>query len=135
MGNIKALIGLVVLLGALVAGTMISGIWRPWIPRELTPTSVALLGTGGDPNVVMIVFPWTEHGFCPGQFKVTAVETTTRVTVSQVSNKEPAIRLVASCAGVGSDGVSARVELKLAGPLGDREVVRAVDGQQLPVKR
>lgn len=135
MGNIKALIGLVVLLGALVAGTMVSGIWRPWIPRELTPTSVALLGEGGDPNVVMVVFPWAERDFCPGQFKVTAAETPTLVTVSQVSNREPSIRLVGGCAGVGSDGVSASVELRLAGPLGDREVVRAVDGQQLPVKR
>ncbi len=134
MGNIKALIGLFVLLGVLVAGTMVSGVWRPWIPRQISPTSVALPAKGGDPNVVLVGFPWAEKRVCPGQFRVTADETATKVTVSQVSNTEPSIRLMGACVGVASDGVSARVELRLAAPLGDRQVVRAVDGQKLPVK-
>jgi hypothetical protein len=81
--------------------------------------------------VVVIMFPWHADGFCSGQFSVSAQESEASVVVSQVSGVEwPAGEL---CAGLGTDGRIAGVELTLAAPLGQRVVTRAVDGALVPV--
>lgn len=103
-------------------------------PRQLTfsPIEARTLGEGGDLQVIVIVFPWPEDGFCSGQFSVSAQESETSVVVGQVKGSE--WRPGELCAGLGSDGRVAAVDLTLRAPLGQRVVFRAVDGATLPVK-
>ena len=99
--------------------------------RRVEPRSVALLGQGGDPLVVMVRFPWPGDGFCSGQFHVDAVETATQVRIGTVVSR--VTRWGGSCAGLGTVDGMAAAELRLSAPLGLREVVRARDGDPLPV--
>lgn len=133
-GNRRALAGLAVLGVLLAALLLITGVWRPFSVRTLTPEGVARLGAGGDPAVVMVYFGWGESGYCPEQFTVTADETASRVVVGQVVNTEPQFSIIRSCAGVGTLNGMAGVPLRLAAPVGDREVRRALDGATLAVQ-
>jgi len=101
--------------------------------EQLTPESVLTSGTGGDPHVVNVGFPWSEEGYCPSEFRVTATETAARVVVGQVQRREP--RGDTSCLGVGAENARAFVALTLKAPLGARPVFRALDGEPLPVTR
>jgi hypothetical protein len=96
--------------------------------RVITPT-FALMRGDGDPLAVSIGFPWSEQGYCSGQFTVRAVETADRVVVSQVRSRRANNGL---CAGLGTMGAVATVDLILRAPLGDRSVYRAEDGQAAP---
>jgi hypothetical protein len=102
-------------------------------PEELTlrPLQVRTLGEGGDPLVVSVMFQWPEEGFCSGQFTVTARESKSTVSLSEVKG----FRMPPDtpCAGLGTlDGLASAV-LTLEAPLGDRAVTRAVDGRSVPV--
>ena len=99
--------------------------------RRVEPRSVALLGQGGDPLVVMVRFPWPGDGFCSGQFHVEATESATQVRVGTVVSR--VTRWGGTCAGLGTVDGMAAAELRLSTPLGLREVVRARDGARLPV--
>jgi len=100
----------------------------------LRPVSAKTGGAYMDPNVLFVGFPWAEDEFCEGSFEVSAVETPTRVTVSEVT-RFVSLALVQSRACVGHMGDTGYATVDLAQPLGDREVVRASDGQSLPVQR
>jgi hypothetical protein len=73
---------------------------------------------------------WTNAGYCEGQFTVKATETASQVRVDDVISREHSN---SSCAGFGTDDETVWVDLTLAAPLGDRELVRASDGARLPV--
>ena len=120
---------------ALVAALLLTGILKPNLHRDLTPTSVAQLGGGGDPLAQGLLFPWADEGFCSGPFRVTAQETQSTVTISQVSNTDPLFSLVRSCDGIGVSGGLASTDLILTSPLANRTVYRAVDGARLEVRR
>jgi hypothetical protein len=120
---------------ALVAVLLAADVLRPNLDRDLTPSAVALPGEGADPLALYVVFPWPEEGFCSGQFQVTAEETATRVTISQVRNRDPLFSWSRSCAGIGTVGGTAAVDVILEQPLGERAVHRAVDGIRLDVRR
>lgn len=128
---LAALVGVAALVTGLLAWTR-TGPFTP-DPNALTfaPVGARTLGVGGDPNVLMIMFPWHEDGLCSGQFSVSARESEASVVVSQVTGIEwPGDAL---CAGLGTDGQVGGVELTLAAPLGQRMVTRAVDGAHVPV--
>jgi hypothetical protein len=100
---------------------------------SLAPVAVRTLGQGGDPRAVVVLVPWGAEDFCPDEFHVTASETATLVTLSAVTRTRVVLPLVSGCAGAGTRDGQAGVYLELAAPLGSREVVRASDGQSLPI--
>jgi len=93
--------------------------------RAIRPELVSLQDGG-----TRIGFTWRGGGYCAGQFKVTATETATEVTVGDVISREYSR---GACAGLGTTDSIAWVPLTLAGPLGSRSVVRQSDGVALPV--
>lgn len=128
---VVGVVGLTGLVGVLLGRAGVGPLRDEPARVSLAPVGVQLLGEGGDPAVVMVVFPWGRDGICVGQVAVTASETASTVSVDQVTGfAEPPGR---DCAGVGTDGRSAAVELRLASPLGDRAVTRRVDGAAVPV--
>ncbi len=136
-GTRRRAVGLVVAVVAVVAigaALLLTGILKPNLHRDLTPTSVAELGEGGDPLTLVVLFPWPEEGFCSGQFRVTAQETSSTVTISQVHDTDPLFSLHRDCGGIGVRDGLASAEVTLQAPLGDRPVGRAVDGARLDVR-
>ncbi|SMO86550.1 hypothetical protein SAMN06266982_1292 [Propioniciclava tarda] len=99
----------------------------------LQPTAARTLGEGGDPNVLMILSPWDQRDYCPGEFSVGAAETDTVVSVSAIRRVSAAVPLFGGCAGAEALHGQVAVELRLGQPLGSRTVVRAEDGSPLPV--
>ncbi|MEV4516022.1 hypothetical protein AB0K00_44570 [Dactylosporangium sp. NPDC049525] len=97
------------------------------------PVAIRFLGEGGDPLVIMVGIEWHADGWCSGQFTVTAAETATEVRVFDVVSRTP--RRGGDCAGLGSDGRMAWVNLTMSAPLGARTAVRAADGYVLPVMK
>ncbi|WP_326999705.1 hypothetical protein OHA72_31765 [Dactylosporangium sp. NBC_01737] len=95
------------------------------------PVAIRFLGEGGDPLVIMVGIEWHADGWCSGQFVVTAAETSTEVRVFDVVSRTP--RGNGGCAGLGSDGRTAWVDLTMSAPLGARTAVRAADGHVLPI--
>jgi len=95
------------------------------------PEAVRLLGEGGDPLVIMIGVTWSQEGYCSGQFSVQATETASEVRVGTVVSRES--RGGGGCAGLGTLNGMAWTDLRLASPLDRRVVVRASDGQRLPI--
>lgn len=95
---------------------------------ELTPEFVSPITSSGDTRVVMVVFPWAEEGSCSGQFTASATEDATRVVVSQVVSRMARNGI---CAGLGTSQGHAAAEVTLQAPLGNRTVVREVDGREL----
>ena len=121
----------VVLLGAGYRG---AGPLASWLGVRIThvvPTGVVVQSAPADPLTVHVVLPWPHQGICSGQFRVSATESAGEVRVSDVTSVE---YRGGSCAGLGTDGVTASALLSLRAPLGDRAVVRASDGQALPVR-
>jgi hypothetical protein len=100
----------------------------------LRPVSASAGGAYIDPNALFVSFPWNDSEFCGGMFDVSVVETPTRVTVSEVT-VFVSLALIKSKACVRHEGDTGAAVVALAQPLGDREVVRASDGQSLPVQR
>ena len=128
---------LVLLVAAAVAGAgyLGSGPLGGWLGVErqtLTPYAIQVPGQGVDPRVLVVLVPWTEEGWCSGQFSVTATETATEVRVGQVRSE---VRRNGMCAGLGTILDRAPVELQLRAPLADRRVVRASDGAVLRAER
>lgn len=136
--SLQAAIAVLVLLvaaGLAGAGYLGSGPLGGWLGverRTLDPVAVRQLGEGGDPLGITVLVPWTEEGWCSGQFSVTATETPTEVRLGRVRSE---VRRKGWCAGLGTIGDRAFVDLLLRQPLGDRRVVRASDGAELPVLR
>ena len=121
----------VVLLGAGYRG---AGPLASWLGMRIThvvPTGVTVQSAPADPLTVYVAFPWPHQGVCSGQFRVSATESASEVRVSDVTSVE---YRGGACAGLGTDGVTASALLSLRAPLGDRAVVRASDGQALPVR-
>jgi hypothetical protein len=135
MKALKVVAVATVLGAAVLAALLLTGILTPNFHRDLTPASVAVLGEGGDPLALAVLFPWAEEGYCSGQFRVTAQETPSRVTISQVRNEDPLFSLERTCAGIGVSGGLASTEVILQSPLANRAVYRAVDGARLAVRR
>lgn len=96
---------------------------------SIEPQRYRLLGEGGDPNVVVLIFPWGEEGFCSGQFRADVTETATEIRVGPVIGRTVHL---GACAGLGTDNGMAGVEVFLSAPLGNRRVIRAGDGAELP---
>lgn len=67
----------------------------------IEPESVALLGQSGDPQVIVIGFPWNKDGFCTSTFHVDVSETATEIRVGTVHAQRWQI---GACAGLGTDG-------------------------------
>lgn len=136
--SLQAAVAVLVLLvaaGLAGAGYQGRGPLREWLGHErrtLPPVAVAELGEGGDPLVVNVLVPWSQEGWCSGQFTVTATETATEVRVGQVRSD---VLRGGLCDGLGTTDGRAWVGLQLRRPLGDRRVVRAFDGAELPVIR
>jgi hypothetical protein len=133
--RVATLVGLTVLVAGGIAGAGYTGRGPLGSTLGIEVTTVAgrsvlTLGPGGDPDVVMVVFPWAPQEYCSGQFTVTATETDQEVAVGQVTSR---LGRSGSCAGLGTADGSARAELRLTRPLGSRRVVRASDGVELPV--
>ena len=97
------------------------------------PVAIRLLGQGGDPLVIMVGIEWHSDGWCSGQLTVTAAETSTEVRVFDVVDSTPPRG--GECAGLGSDGRMAWVDLTMSAPLGARTAVRAADGYVLPIMK
>ncbi|GAB2577445.1 hypothetical protein Aab01nite_11680 [Paractinoplanes abujensis] len=122
---------------AVVTGVVAAALVVVAGPRLLTtetriePQVVRLLGSGGDPLVLMVGFRWIEEGFCDGQFTVEAVETTTTVTIGTVVSRE---RDGMMCAGLGTVDEMAWVDVNLRAPLGTRSAVRSSDGVTLALR-
>lgn len=113
---------------ALVIGYHVYQESGPETPLE--PQSVMLLPAGNDPRQVQVSVKWLKDGWCVGQFRAQATETTTQVRLGPVIDHEYPH---GPCAGVGSVGNLAWADLTLKAPLGQRSVVRASDGATLPV--
>ena len=129
MVALVAVVG-VVLLGAGYRG---AGLLASWLGVRIThvvPTGVTVQSAPTDPLTVYVTFPWPHQGICSGQFRVSATESGSEVRVSDVTSVE---YRSGTCAGLGTNGVTAIVPLGLRAPVGDRGVVRASDGQPLPV--
>ena len=122
----------------IVGGLALAGFkgWGPLGSRlgvmitTVQPEAVMGLGQGGDPLVVMVVFPWPGVGSCSGQFTVTATETDQEVRVSNVTSREAPPGTSCADIGPGENGKNA-VALYLTQPLAGREVVRFSDGARL----
>ncbi len=127
--NRRRLLGvmIVVVAGALVAGLVLHLNRQKETAASIRPDGV--LGTSGSTSIA-IQFPWSTAGFCFGQFSVQVHETATTVTVDDVVNHGRG----SNCAGIGSDGKHATVDVRLSMPLGDRPVVRSADGATLPLR-
>ena len=97
------------------------------------PNAMKLLGEGGDPRVILVGVTWTDDGYCPGEFHVSATETASEVKVGMVVRRTVLFG-AGPCAGVGTVDNTAWAELRLASPLGSRIVIRESDGVVLPVR-
>jgi hypothetical protein len=121
-------VALVVLVAALYFGDRL--LTQPqFIETSIQPKAL-MPGGPGDTIDFSVLFAWTEGGYCVGQFRVTATETTTQVRVGPVISRR---YLYGACAGLGTTENVASVELKLTSPVGKRAVVRNSDGVALPV--
>ncbi|MBL7260026.1 hypothetical protein [Paractinoplanes lichenicola] len=114
-----------------VAGVVVVGPRLLTTETRLEPQTVSLLGSGGDPLVLMVGVRWTKEGYCDGQFTVEAVETPAAVTIGTVVSREREGML---CAGLGTADETAWVAVSLRAPLGTRAVVRGADGVVLPLR-
>ena len=101
-------------------------IHQPEPPTYIAPSSV--VGEPGSTNLT-VVFPWLQQGWCVGQFSVAVHESATAVAVGDVLVHGPG----SACAGIGSNGVVASVDVTLSTPLGKRRVIHATDGAVLQV--
>ncbi len=108
--------------GAFAAPGVVETRHEPEVMREL--------GEGSDPLVVMVGFAWPEDGYCSGQFRVAAIESSTEVRVGTVISR--LLTRDGNCAGLGTSDSQAWAELRLAAPLENRRVVRDSDGAPLP---
>ena len=116
---------------AALAGYQGSGpLARLWVTeRRIDPQSVAVVdGT----LTVSVAVPWTEEGYCDGQFEATATETPTEVRFGPVVSREHPGQF---CSGLGTAENLAWTDVQLTAPLGTRTPVRASDGAPLPVRR
>lgn len=98
--------------------------------QTIHPMFVTPVGADGSLTNVDVGFPWSEPGYCAGQFHAAAIETETQVRVGDVISSDPS---GAACAGLGSNGRWATAGLRLQQPIGHRQVVRESDGAALPV--
>lgn len=123
-------IGAVVSAGLGTAGAAIAGVGplTVWIGQVSLPPVFAI---DAGAAVMTVGFEWGEDGYCPGQFAVEAVETTTSVRVLDVQTHDDHNLWGGICAGVGTADGIAWVDVELAAPLGDRTVVRDRDGVPL----
>lgn len=92
-----------------------------------------LPGEGGGARSLVVLFPWSEEGYCAKQFRVSVTESPTRVTVGQV-HEGPLFSVERTCEGIGVAGGLASVSATLEQPLRDRPVYRAVDVARLGVR-
>ena len=79
-----------------------------------------------------VAFQWDDQNWCPELFVVTAEETDSQVVVSDVRIRATPARV--ACLRGGTPTGTALAKLILKSPLGNREVVRATDGQVLPIR-
>ena len=98
--------------------------------EKIQPKFVTPIGADGSLTNVDVGFPWTEQGYCAGQFQVKATETGALVRVGAVISRTYENGI---CAGIGSNGRWATAALTLHAPIGTRSVVRESDGTALPV--
>ena len=134
MTAIRSRVWLAIGLAALIAVTgyltMRNLLDRKVQETSIQPQFVTPVGADGSPTDVDVGFAWSEHGYCLGQLHVTATETPTEVRVNDVVSRTEGDE---ACAGVGSNGRWASVQLPLRAPIGNRLVVRASDRTALPV--
>ena len=81
---------------------------------------------------VIASFHWDDPNWCPDLFIVTAEETDSRVVVSDVRVRSTPGHV--ACFRGGAPKGTALADLTLKSPLGSREIVRATDGQVLPIR-
>lgn len=98
--------------------------------KSIQPEFVTPVGADGSLTNVDVGFPWTEQGYCAGQFQVKATETRSQIRVGVVVSRTYSY---GNCAGLGSNGKWATTLLTLRTPIGNRLVVRDGDGSALPV--
>ena len=99
---------------------------------QLEPQSFDRPDAAGDPLVMPVYVTWTKEGWCSGQFTVQATETPTEVRVGTVTSVEHS---KGGCAGIGTAADhTATVVVRLAAPLGDRDVIRDSDGVHMPTR-
>lgn len=118
---------------ALVLGNNGHGPLADWVGVsvvDVEPIAYTTAGDGGDPWGMGVVIPWSEDGYCLGQFRVDVVETDREVRIGTVHSRD---KRNAPCAGVGTVDGRAFVAVTLSRPLGDRQVVRESDGAALPL--
>ena len=124
------------LVAAVVALALVAAVWyavgqhlivhvteESLLPQVVTPSE-------SDPLTLRVGVIWTESGWCAGQFRVKATETTTQVRVGPVISRTSS---GGACAGLGTVDNMAWASLTLASPLGPRSTVRDSDGVPLPV--
>ncbi len=98
--------------------------------QSIQPAFVTPIGSDGSLTNVDVGFPWTEQGYCLGQFRAEAKETFGQIRVGAVMSRTNSNE---NCAGVGSNGKWATAPLSLRAPIGVRQVVRDSNGAPLPV--
>jgi hypothetical protein len=96
---------------------------------SVRPIGYALPPSTEDPRTLVVLFPWDEATYCNGQFTVRAVESDTRVEIADVVSRQ--LRGTVSCLGLVARDGKAAAAARLDMPVGDRQVIRARDGQPL----
>lgn len=102
----------------------------PISEQSIQPEFITPIGSDGSLVNVEVGFPWSEQGYCAGQFHVKASETSTEVSVGSIISRTYSQGI---CAGIGSNGRWATAPLSLKSPIGKRSVVRKSNGAALPV--
>lgn len=100
--------------------------------RSMRPIAVIDLGQAPTSKSAFVSFHWDDPNWCPDQFVVTAEETAARIVVSDVRIRQGPVHVV--CFRGDTPEGTALAYLALHSPLGSREIVRASDGQALPVR-
>ena len=130
----RALIGIGVAIAITAIATVVY-LGRDFLFSQVTeqsiePEFVTPVGADGSLLNVEVGFPWTEPGYCDGQFQVKATESATQIRISPVTSRTDANLM---CAGLGSNGKWATAPLSLRAPIGKRTVIRDGDRAVLPV--
>ena len=105
-------------------------IGSPVSVQSIQPEFITPIGSDGSLVDVEVGFPWTERGYCAGQYQVNASETPIEISVGAVTSRTYS---QGNCAGIGSNGRWATAPLALKNPIDKRSVVRKSDGVALPV--
>ncbi len=102
----------------------------PVSEQSIEAQFITPIGPDGSPLHIEVGFPWTEQGYCLGQFQTRVTETPNQINVGAVISRTYRQGI---CAGVGSNGRWATAPVSLKSPIGKRLVIRDSDGVALPV--